>query len=628
MAVIQKIGGKKGRIIVRNLSYKATEDDIIQYFKPFGDIKDHNVLKFNDGRLKGVAFIEYNNLLSAMKAIEERNMKNFMGRPIAVDMAVSKQWYSTNKNPSDNSKETIKVESNIEDTNLDHKDFIPPDKIKKEEDVDKKSIETGQVKIEELEVKEEVESNIDDEDDCDDGDDEDSENDNDDDDEDEDDGMDVDEEEDDDDDDGEDDDDDEDEDDDDCNMKSKKKKLKRDEDFKHASVSKDVVERRTIFIRNISFQSNEDEIREILSRFGNLKYVIFCKDSTTGKFRGTAFAQFVESSSCEKCLEAFEDPVYKDTFIVGGRTLFLIPAVGRDEISKKKELKASEKEKTDKRNLYLAREGVVRAGTKPSIGVSKSDLNLRVNREMIKRKMLANFNIFVSPTRLFICNLPLELTDRELKEIFTKHSPKESVIKECRIMKNLFNFDANGKPISKGHGFVAFTEHAHALEALRRVNNNPDIFRKDKRPVVEFSLENSAALKAKEARLNKSKQNNSFKRKKTQGANNVQLSMTNENEFMGSKYEPGRKGFKAFHSHIGPKIRHRDTKSKGSKKITRNQVNNKMRNSQMSQRWKEKVQKSNSKSSSKKGNKSKKSSTSKNKKSESKSKNKKKKFIQ
>lgn len=70
------------------------------------------------------------------------------------------------------------------------------------------------------------------------------------------------------------------------------------------------------------------------------------------------------------------------------------------------------------------------------------------------------------------------------------------------------HIDLNGKGESKGFGFVNFTEHEHALTALRAVNNNPEILNPNNRPIVEFSLENRLALKAKEKRALKSKEKN------------------------------------------------------------------------------------------------------------------------
>lgn len=59
---------------------------------------------------------------------------------------------------------------------------------------------------------------------------------------------------------------------------------------------------------------------------------------------------------------------------------------------------------------------------------------------------------------------------------------------------------------SLGYAFAEFQEHAHALRALRHINNNPDIFGPLKRPIVEFSLEDRRKLKMKEMRIQRSLQ--------------------------------------------------------------------------------------------------------------------------
>jgi len=51
---------------------------------------------------------------------------------------------------------------------------------------------------------------------------------------------------------------------------------------------------------------------------------------------------------------------------------------------------------------------------------------------------------------------------------------------------------------------VEFSEHAHALAALRQVNNNPSYFG-NRRPIVEFSIENVLMLKKRNEKLTKLK---------------------------------------------------------------------------------------------------------------------------
>ena len=47
---------------------------------------------------------------------------------------------------------------------------------------------------------------------------------------------------------------------------------------------------------------------------------------------------------------------------------------------------------------------------------------------------------------------------------------------QCRIMRDRSRTNADGKGKSQGFGFVGFTDHQHAMAALRHTNNNPDIF--------------------------------------------------------------------------------------------------------------------------------------------------------
>ena len=61
---------------------------------------------------------------------------------------------------------------------------------------------------------------------------------------------------------------------------------------------------------------------------------------------------------------------------------------------------------------------------------------------------------------------------------------------------------------SKGFGFVEFKEHIHAMKALRNLNNNPNIFSPQKRPIVEFSIENKVALNKKRHRIERNLKNN------------------------------------------------------------------------------------------------------------------------
>lgn len=113
--------------------------------------------------------------------------------------------------------------------------------------------------------------------------------------------------------------------------------------------------------------------------------------------------------------------------------------------------------------------------------------------------------MFVSKDRLVVHNLPASWDDKKLRNLFQKYGGREAVIRESRIMRDRKNLDDKGEGVSKQYGFVTFTRHENALTALRNLNNNPNIFSSNKRPIIVFSIESRAAILAKQKRLEKSK---------------------------------------------------------------------------------------------------------------------------
>lgn len=58
---------------------QCNEDDLHTHFKSFGDIKDIQLLRRPDKKLVGCGFVEYVSRLSAKKAAEQLNGKEFLG---------------------------------------------------------------------------------------------------------------------------------------------------------------------------------------------------------------------------------------------------------------------------------------------------------------------------------------------------------------------------------------------------------------------------------------------------------------------------------------------------------------------------------------------------------------------
>lgn len=523
---------KKGRVIIRNLSFKADEKIVEDHFSKYGKIMEVSILRKKGGKMVGCAFVQFDTRADAIKAILGCNMKPLLGRPISVDLAVPKEKYKLSEvkaeTPDDEATEVTIKEEVVSSDEEDNKEEI---EIKKEKlDSDD---EDGDSSLDES-----IETDSKSEDD----------------------------------------------------EKPTPTKTKQPPT---KGPSKDVVEERTLFIKNLSFDATDEEIAEVLRKYGELKYVLLCIDKLTEHPRGTAFAQFMESEAANACLAAEADPSTKTEFILHGRQMHIMKAVSREYLEKGKDHKGQQKIKTDKRNLFLAREGFVRPGTQAAVGLSMADLALRTSREQVKRRMLQNLNIFVSTTRLCVHNLPEMLKDKQLEGIFRKHAPAGAEITECRIMRNLKDIDENNEPRSRGYGFITFMDHEHALAALRKINNNPNIFTNAQRPVVEFSLENRSVLQARQKRMEKSREKNPLWKKgraakanDTKKGNKTSVSLRKpekgseetkeeiEPAFVGSKSDPSKK---ALPINYGPKIRDRDKHGAGKGKISRKQFRKEQR---------------------------------------------------
>lgn len=215
----------------------------------------------------------------------------------------------------------------------------------------------------------------------------------------------------------------------------------------------------TLFIRNLAFETTEDEIRETwvglfdagccdvnlicfrsfrFKQFGRIRYARIVVDHATGKPRGTAFIRFLEPDSAKACLDSFAlcapptrtrdednskgpksilnpEPALATPFHLNGRFLHVLPAVSRaksEELGKqtRKELRTK-----DKRNVYLLREGLILAGTPAAEGLTKSELEKRQKGyDERKTSLEKNPNLFVSRTRLSVRNLWSKVGEKEL----------------------------------------------------------------------------------------------------------------------------------------------------------------------------------------------------------------------
>ncbi|VIO93281.1 RNA-binding protein, putative [Brugia malayi] len=474
---------KSWRLIVRNLPFKTTQEDLQTVFGNFGPLSEIVLPKCKDKRFPnscaGFAFIQFRKRQNAMEAIEKLNMSEVLGRKIAVDYALSKDTYETvvheEKQKNEEIKKEIKQEVESNDGSIIEKEGRDDSEIK-EEVVSEGLSDEDSYKIE------------------------------------------------------------------------KKSEKQAAQEFKE---DKAVLEGRVVFIRNLSYETTDKELKEALSKFGNISLAVLCYYAGSEHPKGTAFVHFETADGAEKCLSAIDQA---PGILIGGRRIFGHQALPRSEAARIEKEKLSKKPK-DKRNLFLLRAGFIRPGSTAAAGMSEADAEKRARMAVVARKKLKNLHMFVSPTRLVVHNLPKPLTDKAFRSMcFIAAGNPDAKITECRIWRDRNKLGTSGEAVSRGFGFVNFLNHEDALSAMKHLNNNPDIFTKEKRPIVEFSIENLVALRLRESRLKKSQQNQKGNEQVICDKNKLDLEQTKKHLSAG--------GQKPLPSYLGPKIRKRDANMK------------------------------------------------------------------
>ncbi|EMD36535.1 hypothetical protein CERSUDRAFT_106374 [Gelatoporia subvermispora B] len=314
----------------------------------------------------------------------------------------------------------------------------------------------------------------------------------------------------------------------------------------------------TLFVRNVPFEATDDDLRTLFRAFGPLRYARVAMDPETGRSRGTGFVCFWNIEHADKAVEQSQilraettgggsvqqpkknpfklpslltpDPSASiaQSLVLHGRTLDVIRAVTRDEAGKLKEAGERQREKADKRNLYLLREGIVLPNTPAAELLPPAEVEKRTQSFNARRALLrSNPSLYVSRTRLSIRQLPIHATERMLKrlaihavrafEAEAKHGTRQGLtedelaevpaddaqesvkeeaepseqrdkkgkrkaqgrntgVKQAKIVRQHDRVDPiTGKGRSKGYGFLEMTTHADALRVLRWANNNPSV---------------------------------------------------------------------------------------------------------------------------------------------------------
>uniref|UniRef100_A0A452H9P5 RRM domain-containing protein n=1 Tax=Gopherus agassizii TaxID=38772 RepID=A0A452H9P5_9SAUR len=350
---------KKARLIIRNLSFKCSEDDLKALFSPFGAVLEVNIPRKTDGKMRGFAFVQFKNILQAGKALKGMNMKEIKGRTVAVDWAVAKDKYRAMQAGPPSARLpalgwAAAFHRHVEGESVGSGALTP---LPGEPLVEGRAWpgHAGQLAAtisSEAAGATWAAGSV-------------------------------------------------------AGSRSCWGSCRQWHGLTFGAPG-----------RNLAFDTEEEELGEMLEQFGDLKYVRIVLHPDTEHSRGCAFAQFTTQEAAQKCLEAAQDDSEGGGLRLGGRRLHLDLAVSRDEAQKLRAQKV--KKPTGTRNLYLAREGLIRAGTQAAEGVSTSDMAKRARFEELKRQKLKDQNIFVSRTRLCIHNLPKAVDDKQLRQLLLR----------------------------------------------------------------------------------------------------------------------------------------------------------------------------------------------------------------
>eukprot|EP01147_Barroeca_monosierra_P010157 gene10157-2319_t len=256
------------------------------------------------------------------------------------------------------------------------------------------------------------------------------------------------------------------------------------------SQSSDADDGLTVFIRNVSADATEEDLRELLSQFGEISYALIVYDKKTELPKGTAFVKFKSKDQADACIAISSNPEAESALLLDGRPLSISKAMPKTTNVPLTKV------------LHFA--GVIPTDHHSYPSLSEADKQKRQHLEAETKAKAKNPNMSISKTRLTFHNLPKTVDEKQLRSVIHE-AIGPAKLHQVKIVRSSDRLDAQGKPRSKGFAFVEFKEHENALKALRKLNNNPNVFGKNMRPIVLFAWENALILRARQERLDRQK---------------------------------------------------------------------------------------------------------------------------
>jgi nucleolar protein 4 len=519
---------KPPKLIIRNLPWSIkTSEQLAELFRKFGKVKHSDMPKIKDTQA-GFGFVVMRGRKNAEKALAAVNGTMVGGRTLAVDWAVEKEvWESRQKSPE------VGNEQASEDGSEGGAEFETrePPSEKEDDDVANFMRNFG----DELESEEESVIETDSQDEP----------------------TDIDEE-------GDED-----------NDKFEDEEYEASaEGQPHKNLITD--NSSTLFVRNLPYTTLDADLKEHFQQFGPVRYARVVMDRMTDRPRGTGFVCFFNVEDADACFrnapryqltganatKPSEAPRVKHSLLenenadatgaytIEGRVLHVSKAVEKETAVKFTEQGTTFRDDRDKdkRKLYLLSEGTVASGTPLYEMLSPSEIKMRQDSAMQRKKLIQNNpTLHLSLTRLSIRNLPRNINSKDLKALareavvgFAKdvkdgrraQLSKEEEARGGDEMRDAEkNRKAKGKGIvrqskivfegregakvseesgagrSRGYGFVEYSSHRWALMGLRWLNGHQvaNSSGKTQRLIVEFAIENAQVVQRRKEKEQKAR---------------------------------------------------------------------------------------------------------------------------
>lgn len=205
----------------------------------------------------------------------------------------------------------------------------------------------------------------------------------------------------------------------------------------------------TLFVRNLSFTTTEEDLMSHFSTFGKVKYARIVYDSASGRPKGTAFVCFESPADADQCLRnapiayplvggqkvsstttdsyAEKESILQNTtcdvsglYTLGDRVLHVSAAITPSEALRIATARHSSREQqdVDRRRLYLLSEGTISATDPTHEKLSPSEIQLREDSLKQRQALLkSNPGLHLSLTRLSVRNIPRNISSKSLKAL-------------------------------------------------------------------------------------------------------------------------------------------------------------------------------------------------------------------